>query len=222
MVLRTLPSRRRRHEHDERIVSEGPAPAGSCLLAEGMAMRAHRIGTSERVVSALHVAGDFVDLHSFLLRHLDHDIVAIGPCVVDFVEAEHIQAIMDDHPRLARLLWKDTLIDAKIHRKWVALRAAQRGGQRIGHLLCELHARLAAVGLADQGLFSMPLDQRGIAEVLGYSVVHVNRAVQELRAAGFLAWERGLVRILDPEGLARFASFDPDYLELARGDGPGA
>ena len=215
-VLRALPVRRSTHAHDERIVTEGKAPGGSCLLVAGMAMRAHRVGRSARVISALHVSGDFVDLHAFLLEHLDHDIVAVGPATVEFVAAEHVEAITREHPHLARLLWLDTLIDAKMHRIWVATRAALRGTQRVGHLMCELHARLDAVGLVEDGAFAMPLDQRGLAEVLGYSVVHVNHAVRDLRAEGLLEWSAGRVRLPDPERLAAFSSFDPAYLELRR------
>ncbi|WP_245413752.1 Crp/Fnr family transcriptional regulator [Fulvimarina endophytica] len=216
-VLRSLPATRRTYADGERIVEEGTAPDGSCLLVEGMAIRAHRIGRSERVVSALHVAGDFVDLHSFLLSHIDHDIIAVGPCTIDFVAAEHLEAVTRDHSRLARLLWLETLIDAKIHRVWVAARAALPGTQRVGHFICELHARLGAAGLVYAGGFAMPLDQRGVADVLGYSVVHVNHAVRDLRAERLLEWERGRVRLPDPDGLARYSSFDPAYLELRKG-----
>ncbi|WOI56977.1 Crp/Fnr family transcriptional regulator [Palleronia sp. LCG004] len=213
-ALRDMPVERRTYAHAERIVAEGLAPEGSCMLVDGMAMRVHRVGRTERVVSALHVPGDFVDLHSFLLDHLDHDIVAIGPCMIDFVASDHLEALTRDYPRLARLLWRATLIDAKMHRVWIVTRAALRGTQRIGHLICELHARLAAVGLTRESTFAMPLDQRGLAQVLGYSVVHVNHAVRDLRAEGLLEWAGGRIHLPNPEGLARFADFDPAYLEL--------
>ena len=215
-VLRALPVERSEHAHDSCIVSEGAAPEGSCLLVSGMAMRVHRVGQAGRVVSALHVPGDFIDLHSFLLAHLDHDIVAVGPCTIDYVAATHLETITRDHPHLARLLWLDTLIDAKIHRMWVAVGAALRGPQRVAHLICELHARLGVVGLVENDGFAMPLDQRGLAEVLGYSVVHVNHAVRDLRAEGLLEWAGGRIRVPDPDRLTVFADFDPAYLELQR------
>lgn len=142
--------------------------------------------------------------------------------MIDFVRAEDLEAITREHPHLTRLLWLDTLIDAKMHRMWVAARAALRGPQRVAHLLCELHARLEVVGLVRGDGFAMPLDQRGLAEVLGYSVVHVNHAVRDLRAEGLLRWGAGTVFLPDPARLADFAGFDPAYLELGRADGPTA
>lgn len=213
-ALAAVPVRRCDYESGATIIAEGSAPEESCLLISGMAMRVHRIGGDERVVSALHVPGDFVDLHAFLLRHLDHDVVAVGPCAVEFVPAEALVEITRTSPHLARLLWLTTLIDAKVHRVWIATGAALLAPQRIGHLICELHARLGAVGLVEGNRFAMPLDQRGLAEVLGYSVAHTNRAVQELRARGLLVWEDGIVSLPDPAALGSLCGFRPDYLEL--------
>ena len=215
-ALAAVPIRRRSYEGGDTIIAEGPAPDESCLLISGMAMRVHRIGAEERVVSALHVPGDFVDLHAFLLRHLDHDVVAVGPCTVEFVPAKALVELTRTNPHLARLLWLATLIDAKVHRVWIATGAALLAPQRIGHLLCELHARLGAVGLAEGDRFAMPLEQRGLAEVLGYSVAHTNRAVQDLRAGGLLVWEDGVVGLPDPAALAALCGFEADYLELDR------
>jgi hypothetical protein len=38
--------------------------------------------------------------------------------------------------------------------------------------------------------------------------------VQELRRTGLLTWAGGKIRILDFEGLAALAAFDPTYLSL--------
>jgi CRP-like cAMP-binding protein len=212
-VLRALPAERLTFSDGQAIVSEGAAPDGSCLLVSGMAMRSHRLGAAETVVSALHVPGDFVDLHAVLLDHIDHDIVSVGPSVVEFIPAEPIREITRSHPHLARLLWLSTLIDAKMHRMWIALRGGLLAHERLAHLLCELHARLAMVGLSEGGRFAMPMDQRALAAILGYSVVHTNRAVQHLRGRGLLDWQAGVVHLPDPAALAKLASFDPAYLE---------
>ncbi len=215
-ILRALPAERRAFGHGAQIVAEGKAPEGSCLLISGMAMRAHRLGGSQRVVSAVHVAGDFIDLHATFLDHLDHDIVAVGSCIVEFIDGTEIESITREHPHLTRLLWLSTLIDAKLHRMWIVLRSGLLAHKRIGHLMCELHARLSIVGLVEDDRFALPLDQRGLAEVLGYSVVHTNKAVQTLRGEGLLHWDQGRVHLPDPEALAAYCNFDPAYLEYNR------
>ena len=213
-ALADLPSRRVQFSNGDRIISEGPAPDESCLLIGGMAIRSHRIGADRTVVSALHVCGDFLDLHAFLLSHLDHDVVALGPCEVEMVPADALRRVTEEHPHLTRMLWLSTLIDAKIHRTWIAMRAALPAARRIGHFLAELHLRLSAVGLVDGPAFDVAFDQRRLAEVLGYSVVHVNRAVRDLRADGLLVWEGRTITLPDLPRLSRMCHFDPAYLEF--------
>lgn len=81
--------------------------------------------------------------------------------------------------------------------------------------MCELHARLTVVGLVEDGGFDFPLDQRGLPMALEYSPVHLNRAVQSLRAAGLVEWHCGYVHLPDSERLAETVGFTADYLELA-------
>ena len=215
-ALAALPSRRETYADGERIIAAGLAPDESCLLVSGMAMRAHRIGRANRVVSALHVPGDFVDLHAFVLEHLDHDVVALGGCTVEFVPAAALRRLTEAYPHLTRLLWLVTLVDAKMHRVWVAARTALPAARRVGHLLCEMQLRLAAVELTEGTRFSVAFDQRRLAEILGYSVVHVNRAVQELRTDGLVIWEGHEIELPDLDRIRADCSFDPAYLELHR------
>lgn len=214
-VLRGIPVERIAYQHGEVIIARGSAPPRSCLLVKGMATREHRIGDRPPVTSALHVPGDFVDLHAFLLREIDHDIVAQGDCLVENIDRQILVEISQSQQHLSRLLWLCTLIDAKLHRVWLATRARLNTADRVGHLMCELHARLTVVGLVEEGRFEFPLDQRGLALALGYSPVHLNRAVQGLRAARLLEWQRGHIHLPDPPRLAETVGFAADYLELS-------
>ena len=58
--------------------------------------------------------------------------------------------------------------------------------------------------------------QRELADILGYSPIHVNRAVRDLRDRGLLRWSGADVSILDWKGLAMLARFDPTYLDMER------
>ncbi|WP_134500154.1 cyclic nucleotide-binding domain-containing protein, partial [Microvirga pakistanensis] len=73
-------SRVRVVEADEDIVHEGEHPSESNLLLDGFAARYKILSNGRRQITAIHVAGDFVDLHSFLLRTMDHGVLALTPC----------------------------------------------------------------------------------------------------------------------------------------------
>ena len=115
---------------------------------------------------------------------------------------------------LARLLWLSTVVDGAIQRAWISCFGRRTAEKHLAHVICELYLRMEIVGAASENHFDFPVTQAVLSDVLGLSTVHVNRIIQELRASGLIHWERGKVRILDFERLARLAEFDPTYLSL--------
>lgn len=190
----------------------------SCMMLRGLSARSHRLvgRPDDRVITALHVPGDFVDLHGFILAGLDHAVVAVGPTEVEFIDHDELTQITEDFPHLTRLLWMATLIDAAIHRQWLVAAASLRSSAHLAHLLCEIYTRLSVVGAAADGQFQMPLLQRELADILGYSPIHVNRAVRDLRDRGLIRWSGSDITIMDWKGMVLLSRFDSAYLDLDR------
>lgn len=185
----------------------------SHLLLEGWAFRYIALGDGRRQIVAIHVPGDFVDLHSFPLQIMDHSVATFTRCRVALAPHSRLREVTQTYPHLSRLFWLSTLIDAAIHRQWLA------GGQRsalgrAAHLICELYVRLETVGLAGDLSFAMPMSQIEFADALSISSVHTNRVLQELRTEGAASWQHRELRILDWQRLAGLAEFDPTYLNL--------
>ncbi len=216
--LRGLPSTHVCFRPGEVIVPRGRLATRSCLMLRGMAARQHELcdRPGERVITALHVPGDFVDLHGFVLAGLEHDVISVGVSEVEFVDHDDLRQVTHDFPHLTRLLWMSTVIDAAIHRQWLVAAATLRSSGHLAHLLCELYTRLSSVGAAQDHRFTLPLLQKELADILGYTPIHVNRAVRDLRADGLIRWTGPEVEILDWQRLARLARFDPEYLDLGR------
>lgn len=213
-AIRSMVSEIRRVRADEIVVRAGEELNSSMLLLEGWLARSKDLAGGERQVTALHVAGDFADLHSFTLKRLDHDVFALSDCRIAVVPHERIREVTEAHPRLGRAFWLSTNIDAAIHRE-LALSLGQRSAiSRMAHLFCELYARLDAVGLARPDGYEFPLTQRELSECLGLTVVHANRTLQELRRRGLVDFENRQLTIRDRRGLEGLAEFDPAYLYL--------
>jgi CRP-like cAMP-binding protein len=206
----------RSFEPGQELVGVDDRPANSSILVEGWAARSKTLEDGGRQITAIHVPGDFVDLHSFLLRKMDHSVVAFSPCRVASVPHERLRAISEKQPHLTRLLWLNTLVDAAIHRNWIVAMGRMSASARMAQLICELYTRLAAVDLARGYEFEFPLTQPVVADALGLSLVHVNRSVREIRARQLIAWRSRMVKILDWERLVEFAQFDPTYLSLSK------
>ncbi len=92
----------------------------------------------------------------------------------------------------------------------------QTAGGRFAHLMLELHGRLSRVGLAQDDRFAMPLTQHALADVLGFSVVHVNRTLQQLRRDRLLDVRNGMAVLMQRERLQELAGWTPPAVLAAQ------
>lgn len=216
-LLREIPTTVRTFESGEEVVSVGPHTR-SCLMVRGLTGRVNRIDgkPNARAITALHVPGDFVDLHAFVLKELNHSVVAFGQVEVEFVEHAELVRMTESFPHLTRLFWMTTAIDASIHRQWLFASSVLRSSAHLAHLLCEMYLRMEMVGIARDYTMTLPLLQRELADILGYSPIHINRAVRDLRDRKLVRWQGSEVEILAWQGLAQLARFDPTYIEIER------
>lgn len=215
-VLAALPKRVQKYESGAEIIAEGSRPQESCVVLEGFAARAQHLATGKRQLAAVHIAGDFVDLHGFLLKEMDHAVIALPSCKVAFIPHSSLKVVTEKHPHLTRMFWLSTVVDGAIQRAWITCLGRRSAIQHLAHLICEVYLRLEIVGLAADGKFEFPVTQAEIGDMLGLSNVHVNRTLQDLRASGLMQWRGSTVQIDDFEKLSAFAEFDPLYLNLVR------
>ncbi|WP_027062639.1 Crp/Fnr family transcriptional regulator [Mesorhizobium loti] len=196
------------------LVVAGSRPAYSTVLVEGLAARYKVLQNGGRQFTAFQVPGDFVDLHAFLLKTMDHGIVALSPCRVMLADHAKLRAVTEQAPHLTRLLWLDTLVDGAIHREWIVAMGRRSSASHLAHLICELYVRLQVVKQTEGMSFRFPLSQAEMADVMGLSVVHMNRVIAELRKTEAISWVNHTISILDWDRLAAIAEFDPTYLSM--------
>lgn len=205
---------RRRYATGQEMVVQGSQPHESILLLEGLTARENTLQDGSRQITALHIAGDFVDLHSFLLRRMDHSVSALTDCVVTTIAHDKLRTLTSRFPHLARLLWLSTLLDAAIHRQWLVGMGQREALAQTAHLLCEMSLRLEVVGLSKDHTFDLAVHQEQLANALGRSRATVNAAIQTMRGKGLINWKGRTVRITDWATLTDMAEFDPTYLQL--------
>jgi CRP-like cAMP-binding protein len=193
------------------ILQRGAVAERSTLLLDGFIGRVIHNGANRHIVG-FQVPGDFVDLHGFALKRLDHDVVAMGPARIGYATHARLERLMAEAPHLTRLLWFSTLLDAAIHREWILKLEELKADQRLAHVIVELWHRLDFVGLADPHGFNMPMLQTDLADACGTTAVHINRVIRALRERGLLEIGRGRVTIPDMAELVRYTGFTPDYL----------
>lgn len=196
------------------IVRRGDPLQRSILLLEGFVYRSKDLDDGRRQISAIHVPGDFLDLHGFTLKCLDHDVVALSAARIAFAPHARLHHLTETSPHLTRVLWSLTNRDAARHREWELSLGARSGKGRIASLFCELLLRLRLVGLAPDDAFDLPVSQTELGECAGLTNVHTSRMLKELRCEGVVDFSDNRVVIRDWNALQRIADFDPLYLYL--------
>ncbi|MCJ2106744.1 Crp/Fnr family transcriptional regulator [Methylobacterium sp. E-041] len=196
------------------LASEGDPPDNVHLVLDGFACRYKVLADGSRQIMAYLVPGDFCDLNVFILDQMDHNIGTISKCQVADIPRQAIEEITANYPLITRAFWWCNLVDEAVLREWLVNMGVRAADERIAHLICELHARLEAVGRCKDNSYEFPFTQTDIADTMGLSNVHVNRTLRDLRGMGLITLKNRVMTILDVERLKDFCKFNPNYLHL--------
>jgi CRP-like cAMP-binding protein len=214
LAISALKGEVRELKRGEDIAPEGSAPQSSTLVLNGLLARYKWLPEGGRQIVAFHTPGDIPDLHSLFIRVMDHSLGAISASRVLLIRHEVLRDAIRATPLLGEVLWRDTLIDAAIFREWTVNVGSRSAYKRIAHMLCEVMARMKAVGLSDGQSCLLPVTQEDIADATGLSAVHVNRTLQELRGEGLLEIGKGALSVHSWSRLQEAGDFNPAYLHM--------
>jgi CRP-like cAMP-binding protein len=194
------------------LISEGDEPQTIYLIIDGWACRYKMLDDGRRQILAFFIPGDLCDLHVYILDRMDHSIGALTPLNYASITPSELESLCDNHPRVVRSLWWESLVSASIQREWLVSAGQRSAYESLAHLCCELYFRLRLVGLATKGSCAFPLTQSDIADALGLTQPHVSRTIAELNQSGLATLKRKQLVVTDLRGLMAAASFNPDYL----------
>lgn len=198
------------------LASEGDERHKLVLIASGWACLYKQLEGGSRQIVALLMPGDICQPFG---AHMQRRAFAIGTLTrVSFarVEPDALRSLSRIHPAIDQALLWDAELRADLQNEHIVSLGRRSAGERLGHLLCELFARLSMAGLIERPEFTLPLTQLDLADTLGLSIVHVNRTLKYLRETELVVTRGRQVIIRNLDELASFAQFDPTYLHLSR------
>jgi CRP-like cAMP-binding protein len=194
------------------IIVQGEFSESLYIVIEGAACRYKVLPDGRRQIMAFLLPGDSCDVHTFLMKRMDHSIATLVASKVAVVPRTTILDMTEERPRLTRTLWWGTMVDEAILREWIVVVGRRTAYERVSHLFWETFLRLQAIGAVEGPTCEMPFTQSDMADTLGLSLVHVNRSVRRLKKEGLISLENRRLTILDARRLPAAASFNPDYL----------
>jgi len=200
----------------EDLISEGDPVDSVRIVLSGWLCRYKTLEDGRRQIVNFIFPGETCDAHAFLLGLMDHSIATLTPVVYTEIKRARFESLVASDRSLAEAFWCETLVNGAIQREWAINLGRRVALERVAHLFCEIFERLRPVGMIDGNSCIMPVTQMDLADATGLSVVHLNRTVQELRAAGLIVLRERTLTVNDLEALKDAALYSPSYLQLYR------
>ncbi|MGR6329195.1 Crp/Fnr family transcriptional regulator [Sphingomonas sp. XXL09] len=194
------------------ILRIGASPEYLYFIEDGWAARYSIRRDGSRRITGFMLPGDSCSIHAIAREPLDHAIMAVTDCEVARIPVDLVIAAAAESPAFSVALWRSKLIDEATLRVW--LTNSKDALWSVAHLICELHARLDAIGEVSDGAFVLPATQEQIGDALNLTPVHVNRMLKKLRSAGLIQVRDFKAFIPDLQALQTACAFSPSYLHL--------
>jgi len=196
-----------------------PVNGDMFLVLVGLLARQIDDRRGNRQVTAIHLPGDLIAVDPFLPGRNVQNVAALINSSVAIIPLASLAAQATS--AFITRLWQAAVVDTAIQQMWTFRIGRLNAVERVAHLLCELNERLKAVALSDGHIFQLKLTQADLAEMVGITQVHANRVLAQLRRERLCSFRQSMVRIPDPDALARRGQFNPAYLRTgAWTDGP--
>jgi CRP-like cAMP-binding protein len=213
MLVAAAGERVRHVDAREDIAREGDRPEAACLIMRGWAIAYKTLEDGRRQITSVFLPGDVCDLDVLVHAERDCSIGSITPVQVADLSPAAIEGLMANR-RLAQALRWVAATATSIQREWTVSLGQRDATERLAHFLCEIFIRLEVTGFTEGDSCEFPLTQVDLADATGISAVHVNRTLQELRAANLIVLRDRSLTIPDLARLKGVALFDAGYLHL--------
>lgn len=194
------------------LVREGDRVTHVRVIIKGWAMRSQSLDIARRQIMDFALPGDLVGLHQDGAGASICDVTALTPCEIGEIELTALNRVSRQnrgvasglHEYLARQL-------TQAHDQILRL-GRMTAYERVCSILLDIYSRQRH-SVIMEGRVDFPITQTVVADMLGLSVVHVNRQVMLLRREGLVTLDRRTLIIHDERRLAEVARFrDRRYL----------
>jgi len=173
---------------------------------EGQGARFKHLPNGERQLVNFIFPGDLVGFQAMLAGGAATSAIAASTMVLCRFEKRKLADLFRNNPSRAYALTWIAAVEEHFLNETFATLGQRTAPQRMAWALLKIHRRLAAVGLAPDGLAQFPFKQRDLADALGLSLVHTNKTLARLRP--LVTWEHGVLQIRDANALSELALAD--------------
>jgi CRP-like cAMP-binding protein len=180
--------------------------AGAHLLISGWACSQRILGDGRRQIFDVVLPGEGYGWDTPAGPAARPAVVALTP--VETVDADGLASMLDGgEPDGLRRALQGIRHEEDVRRLEHMVRLGRlTAPERVAHFILEMRQRVGAGGAHN---FPLPLTQEVIADLLGLSVVHLNRVLRQFRTDGVVELRRGVALVQDERALTLAAVLAP-------------
>lgn len=191
----------------EQIMREGACNGELYTVLSGWAFRYRMLSDGRRQIFNFLLPGDFIGLQDQLGQASPHGVEALTHTQLCVFPLRQLWDLYSQHPSLGfDITWlcahEELIVDENL--LTVGRRSAY---ERIAMLMIHLYKRAQSSGLGSDTGVPFPLTQQHIADALGLSLVHVNKTMKRLQAAGLYSLKGGRLILTKPAAMERLADY---------------
>ncbi len=184
------------------IFSEGTNSPHLYTLLSGWTFKYKTLEDGRRQLLNFALPGDFIGLQASIFDTIGHSVEALTDVVLCVFPREKLWALYEKHAGLAfDVTWLGAR-EESILGDYLITVGQRRAGERIAFVLLHLFQRARQLGLVRGNTLALPLTQEHLADTIGFSLVHTNKTLKQLRKTGAFKWTGSTFELVDEKKLA--------------------
>lgn len=188
------------------LIREGEPVTLVRILCKGWAMRCRTLDETRRQILDFALPGDIVGVHLDAGGSSICDVVAATACEVGEIDVSALDRVASHNRGVSTGLLSYLSRQLTQASDQVLRLGRMTAYERVCSFFLEIYTRQKHT--ADlNGAVDFPITQTVVADLLGLSVVHLNRQVMQLRREGLVSLSRRQLIIHDVPALAEIASY---------------
>ncbi len=187
------------------LLTEGANARHLYTVLSGQGLRSKAIRDGRRQVVNFVFPGDFIGLQAGVMGEMGHSVIATTRTTLCIFDRAEIWSLFKSHPdRAFDMTWLAASEEMFLGETLATI--GQRSAQEaVAWAMVRLFQRAEALGLARGDTMPLPYRQQDMADALGLSLVHTNKTLAKLKAAGLLRWQERVLTLPDRPALAAIA-----------------
>jgi CRP-like cAMP-binding protein len=187
------------------ILTEGTSSPQLMTALRGLGLRYKTLRDGRRQVVNFIFPGDFLGLQAGLMGEVRHSVEASTRMTLCVFNRSDLWSLFRGQPERAFDLTWLAAVEERFLGEALTSVGQHSAIERICWAIIRLYKRGEALGMLTDGAMPLPYRQQDLADALGLSLVHTNKTLAKLRERQLVSWQDGMLRVDDPEGLARIA-----------------